>query len=244
MPCTFCHKSGHTLSKCDADISEFMQPFTDFVGEFPVALRQQYIFLNSYSKPVLTLINRNLGSHLAGTKQYLIGNIIKRCFVQLYMAGALQQNSEEILDAYDYVQMWVPVTIQLSELRQEMMNLLDALHRRTFEISIYNLIMMRARNTNGSTAPLTGPKAHLQDLKINVTVDATLVVQDCFMCCDDKPLAALGCGHSYCTDCLINTAVTRTKSVIICALCREDVTRVKVGTEELRAAVTNRFAEE
>ena len=143
--------------------------------------------------------------------------------------------------------MWVTLTTTLTELRQEMLNLLDSVYRRLFGIDIYNLIMQRSRNTNGSTALLAvpaDPKAHLRDLKINIIVDTALEVQDCFMCCDDKPLATLGCGHSYCTDCLINTAVTRTKSVIICALCREDITEVKVGTEELRAEVANRLAEE
>jgi hypothetical protein len=240
MPCTFCHSAGHNLIKCNADISGFMQPFVDFIGAFPVSLRQHYIFLNRFSKPVLTLINRNLGSQLPGTKNYLIGNIIKRCFIQLYRAGALHQSSEEILNAYDNAQMWVTVTAPLITLRQEFMNLLDSAHRLLFGISIYALIMQRAHYLVAAA----DPKAHLQVLAINVTVDATLVIQDCFMCCDDKPLAALGCGHSYCTDCLINTAVTRTKSVIICALCREDVIEVKVGTEELRVAVTNRFAEE
>lgn len=241
MPCSFCHKPGHTLTKCNADISEFMQPFVDFIGEFPVAMRQQFVFLNRYSKAALTLINRDLGSQLAGTKQYLIGNIIKRCFLQLYRAGALQQHGEEILEAYDNVLMWVTISVPLTTLRQEMLNLLDSAHSREFGMSIYNLIMLRAHNTNGSTA---NSKAHLRELAINITVDTALVVQDCFICCDDKPLATLGCGHCYCTDCLINTAITRTKSVIICALCREDITDIKVGTEELRAAVQTRFAEE
>ena len=244
MPCSFCHKNAHTVVHCGADISEFMQPFVDFIAAFPVALRQHYIFLNSFSKPVLTLINRNLGSTVPGTKQYLIGNIIKRCFLQLYRAGALQHRSEEILEAHDNAQMWVTLTAPLTTLRQEMLNLLDSVHRHAFGISIYDLIMQRSYNTNGSTALLADSKAHLRDLKINVAIDAALVVQDCFICCNDKPLAALGCGHSYCTDCLINTAVIRTKSVIICALCREDITDVKVGTEELRAAVITRFAEE
>ena len=203
MPCSFCHKTGHNLTKCDADVNEFMQPFVDFIGAFPVALRQQYIFLTRYSKPVLTLINRDLGSQVSGTKNYLIGNIIKCCFLQLYRTGALQQFGEEIVDAHDNAQMWVTLTTPLTTLRQEMLNLFDSSHRREFGMSIYNLIMLRSRDTNGSTAPLADPKAHLRDLAINVTVDTALVVQDCFICCDDKPLAALGCGHSYCTDCLI-----------------------------------------
>jgi hypothetical protein len=247
MPCSFCHQPGHTIAKCNADISEFEQPFLDLVSANPFDLRQQYVFLCSYSKPVLTLINRSSGSKVDGTKPYLIGNIIKRYFVQLYIVGILEVNedtSQQMEDAYSSLTLWVTLTTPLIAMRQELKSILNALYERTFGTSISLAQFLRYLQENPLPVAQVDPKAHLRNLAINITVDPSLVVQDCFMCCDDKPLAALGCGHNYCTDCLINTAVTRTKSVIICALCREEVTDVKVGTEELRAAVTNRFAEE
>jgi len=255
MPCSFCHQPRHTIAKCDADISEFEQPFLDLVSAYPFDLRQQYVFLCNYSKPVLTLINRNSGSRLDGTKPYLIGNIIKRCFVQLYIPGIVEpteDTSQQMEDAYSNLRIWETLTTPLITMRQELTSILNALYQRTFGTSISLALLLRYVQeahleiaAAGAGAAQVDPKAHLRNLAVNITVDASLVVQDCFMCCDEnKPLAELGCGHSYCTDCLINTAVTRTKSVIICALCREEVTDVKVGTEELRAAVTNRFAEE
>lgn len=252
MPCSFCHQPGHTIAKCNADISEFEQPFLDLVSANPFDLRQQYVFLCSYSKPVLTLINRSSGSRVDGTKPYLIGNIIKRYFVQLYIVGIVEpteDTSQQMEDAYSNLRIWETLTTPLITMRQDLINILNALYERTFGTSISLALLLRYVQENhleiaAAGAAQVDPKAHLRNLAINITVDPSLVVQDCFMCCDDKPLAALGCGHNYCTDCLINTAVTRTKSVIICALCREEVTDVKVGTEELRAAVTNRFAEE
>jgi hypothetical protein len=247
MPCSFCHQPRHTIAKCNADISEFEQPFLDLVGANPFDLHQQYVFLCSYSKPVLTLINRSSGSRVDGTKPYLIGNIIKRYFVQLYIVGILEVNedtSQQMEDAYSSLTLWVTLTTPLIAMRQELKSILNALYERTFGTSIALAQFLHYLQENPLPVAQVDPKAHLRNLAINITVDPSLVVQDCFMCCDDKPLAALGCGHNYCTDCLINTAVTRTKSVIICALCREEVTDVKVGTEELRTAVTNRFAEE
>ena len=248
MPCTFCHNPAHTLTRCNASIDQFMQPYINFVGANRFELRQQHIYLCRLSKPVLTLMNYRCGSRVSGTKEFLIGNIIKLYFVGLYRANAILPSeavSQEIELGQSNLLQWVPTRPILSIFRQEMIAILEAFHIRIFGYTVAIGMIANAMHLwDPEPVHLLNPKAHLGHLVINVTVDKTLAVQDCFMCCDDKPLAMLGCGHSYCTDCLVNTAVTRTKTFILCALCRVEVSEVKVGTEELRTTVTDRLAEE
>jgi len=83
-------------------------------------------------------------------------------------------------------------------------------------------------------------KSHLKKLKIQITLDSELKVEDCFMCCDDKPIARLGCSHEYCVDCIVGSAKVRTKTFISCAVCRMEVREVQVST----AAIKKSFSEQ
>lgn len=246
MNCSYCHKIGHNLSKCNGDISMFLEPFVEFVAANPFSLRQQYLFLYNYSKSVLSRICKNSGIALGGSKTHIVGNIVK-----LYLArrsnrfdldigpaeGEIMEN--QIQQSYTELQSWITDTQELNDLRLEMMDKLDRYHTRMFGINVSLMGLLR----NLHYIPENN-KAHLQPLQINVSIEDTLEVSDCFICYDNKHLAELGCGHSYCTDCIVNTAKTRTKSLITCAICRQDIAEIKVGTEDLRAAVSARLAEE
>jgi hypothetical protein len=255
MPCTFCHNISHTLSKCPADIRPFIQQFRQLVAVNPYALKQQYLFLNQYSKPVLTLICKKVRLISKGNKFEIVGKIVKKYFehfaslLEINTNNGIEANDAEIFmnqidRSYNELYTWsMPNNLGLQAWCLEMRQKLDTHHTILFGTSITLTRFLRFSQTH--LLPQIDPKAHLQHLQINVTVDAVLTMQECFMCCDEnKNLAALGCGHSYCTDCVVNTAVSRTKSVIKCAICREDVAEIKVGTEDLRAAVVARLAEE
>ena len=83
-------------------------------------------------------------------------------------------------------------------------------------------------------------KSHLKKLKIKITLDGELKVDDCFMCCDDKQIARLGCSHEYCVDCIVGSAKVRTKSFISCAVCRMEVKEIQVPN----AAIKKSFSEQ
>ena len=78
-------------------------------------------------------------------------------------------------------------------------------------------------------------KNHLKKLDFKVDIDASLLVQDCMICCDEKPNARLGCGHEYCVECVFGSAKVRTKTFITCAMCRAEITSVQVGADEIKA---------
>lgn len=250
MNCSYCHKIGHTLNKCNGDISMFLEPFVEFVAANPFALRQQYSFLCNYSKPVLSRICKNSGIALGGSKTHIAGNIVRLYFARRVNRFDLDIGPEEgeqienqIQQAYTELQSWLTSTQELNNWRLEMMSKLDTYNTRMFGVNVTLMGLLRTLNFPPHYAPENN-KAHLQQLQINVSVEETLEISDCFICCENKHLAELGCGHSYCTDCIVNIAVTRTKSHINCAICRQDIAEIKVGTEELREAVSARLAEE
>lgn len=87
-------------------------------------------------------------------------------------------------------------------------------------------------------------KAHLKKLKIKVKLDKHLESKECFMCYDVKPQLRLGCDHEYCGDCLVGTAKVRTKTFITCAVCRTEITEVKVLNKELKENLVQQLKKE
>lgn len=251
MPCTYCHNINHTLKNCTRDISTFIQQFRDFVATNPYAMLQQCIFLNNYSKPVLTLMCKRVGLNTSGNKFLIACKIVKKyfeCYSDIFDINNAEIEADvitsQIYQSYDILQTWLPGKPEIQAWGLEMRQKLDIHHTRIFGTSI-SLTRFLILFQSNQLLHVADSKAHLQKLHINVTINAELTPQECFMCCDEnKHLAELGCGHNYCTDCVINIAKSRTKSVITCAICREEVSSIKVGTDEIRAAVTARLAAE
>lgn len=87
-------------------------------------------------------------------------------------------------------------------------------------------------------------KAHLKKLKIKVKLDKHLESKECFMCYNVKPHLKLGCEHEYCADCLVGTAKVRTKTFINCAICRAEITDIKVQNKDLKVELMSQFKKE
>ena len=84
--------------------------------------------------------------------------------------------------------------------------------------------------------------SHLKKLSFEINVDHSLEqAKDCFICCDEKPHAKLGCSHEYCVDCVFGTAKARTKTFIKCAVCRSEVDTVQVGSESIKTQLKQKI---
>lgn len=242
MLCIYCNNPNHSIEQCQVDVDMFYDPFRELVAANPYALRQQFLLLNRFSKPVIMRISNICGLNFAGTKQNAVYNIIRTYFMCLYRPGAALGPHEEVMpkiqEAIVDVESWIPSTPEIRRIQENMINILGLFCIRMFRNNNEHQTTPIQLNTQLET------KSHLQQLQINVTVEATLEIKECFICYDIRPLAELGCRHNYCTDCIVNTAKTRTKSVITCAVCREEISEIKVGTEELRAEIDTRLAVE
>jgi hypothetical protein len=235
-------------------------------------LRHQYQQLNQFPKPVLAIICSRLGYGCSLTKLKLIAIIIAHYFKSLLIIDpiviqiASEQLKAEVKEAYSSLQMWnIDDKPDMCDFRNGMFSLLENYHRKAFGLSysqqLINDIIRRDGLTMVPFAPVFQPaalplpppvvavarssKAHLKKLKIKVTLDKKLEAQECFMCCDeDKPIARLGCSHEYCVDCVVKCAKVRTKSFIICAICRTEVAEVQVGNAELKKSFAAQLKKE
>lgn len=163
--------------------------------------------------------------------------------------------------AYARLLLWqVPSDGGFSNLRHRMKLLLEQYYMKTFYMTSYHLQRQAwiivddlalagpgARQVPVAAVAAVGAapsKTHLKKLKIKIKIDKELQVQECFMCCEEKPNTRLGCSHEYCVDCLIGTAKVRTKSFITCAVCRAEVEEIQVLSANLKKTVAAQIKKE
>lgn len=257
MPCQMCRSSTHTLTGCPADISMYTEPIRNYMETSSFELRHQYQALKQFPKPVLAIMCHRLGYSSSLSKPQLIKNIIIHYFIPLLnidpivMQVASEHLRAEVGEAYRNLQMWnIDDHPNMDHFRDAMLSLLETYHLRAFGLSYSQRLIndIIARDGFTTLAPIVpaavavappvavnSSKSHLKKLKIKVNVDEKLQSQECFMCCDeDKPIARLGCSHEYCVDCVVKCANVRTKSFIVCAMCRVEIAEVHVSNKALK----------
>jgi len=253
MPCQHCKSTGHTLSQCGVDINVYLGPIKEMIETRPFALRHQFQALNAYTKPVLMLINMRLGYLSARPKAQLIDNIIHHYFIpRLQIDPAFlplgPDVREAIVEAFQNLQMWnIDNKPDLRNFRRGAFDLLDIFHRAAFRIS-YTESLQAAALAQGmirlQQLIQPQPQNHLKKLNFRLKTDNSLAeAKECFMCCEERPHAKLGCSHEYCIDCLFGTAKVRTKSFISCAVCRAEINEVQVGNADTKLSLLRRISE-
>jgi hypothetical protein len=263
MPCQYCNSSNHTLSGCNADIAMYSDAIKDFMETSSFGLRHQYQALNQFPRPILAIFCNRLGYRCVSlSKLKLIKQIITHYFIELLtidpiiMQVASEHLRAEVGEAYRSLQMWnIDDQPNMCNFRDAMLSLLEFYHRKAFGMSYSQRLINDIIGRDGfatilpfapvqvippppppaAAAAARSRKSHLKKLKIKVNVDANLVAQECFMCCDEnKSIARLGCSHEYCVDCVVKCAKVRTKSFIVCAICRVEVEEVHVSDKTLK----------
>jgi hypothetical protein len=244
----------------------------DFMEVSTFALRDQYQQLNQFPKPVLAVICSRLGYGCSLTKIWLIVTIITHYFKPLLTIDpiviqvASEQLKAEVNEAYENLQMWnIDNKAGMCIFINAMLSLLENYHRKAFGLSYSQQLINNLIARNDPTAilpfvpvfqlavPIHPPppaaaraesKSHLKKLKILVKIDKNLEAQECFMCDTTNPFARLGCSHEYCMECVLGMAKVRTKSFIICAICRAEVEEVQVGNAELKKSFAAQLKKE
>lgn len=270
--CQYCNSSTHTLARCNADITPYLDAIDDFMEVSSFDLCHQYHQLNRLHKPVLAVICSRLGYSCSFTKLKLIAILIAHYFKSLLIIDpiviqvASEQLKAEVKEAYGSLQrLNIDNNADMCDFINRMLGLLETYHRRAFGLSYSQQLINDIIASNDladilpfvpvfqSAIPPPPPpvaaaraesKAHLKKLKIKVKIDKTLEAQECFMCDTTNPFARLGCSHEYCVECVLGMAKVRTKSFIVCAICRGEVEEVQVGNAELKKSFAAQLKKE
>jgi len=240
MPCQFCKSSTHTLKNCDSEIAQNMfLDFIDFHMEWPFNISLQISYLGRYTKPQLAAICNKLQTYMSGTKKQLIFYIIEKLFISRTVSNMLStltiDNMADIDFEYDNLYPW---SRQNDLLYSRLIRMLESFYFDAYRVRRNGLLSYdyarRVRDSRGLNPVVIESKNHLKKLDFHVDIDELLLVQDCMICCDEKPNARLGCGHEYCVDCIFGSAKVRTKTFITCAMCRAEIKSVQVGADEIK----------
>ena len=79
---------------------------------------------------------------------------------------------------------------------------------------------------------------HKKTMKIVLEEEHLESGSECSICYEEKPKtqqARLGCGHTFCGECIVKTMKTSNATPVRCSLCRETVTNIIVYNVELEA---------
>lgn len=254
MPCVFCSSSQHVLRDCDSQIgNNIFDDVVHLMTQNPFDIKHQATILSAYTKPQLSFVCMKINASATGTKPVLIERIMSHFFnirsnvIHWNLGPSFDVILNQIIAinlAYDYVYHWVPAPRD-ARLRHLIVQMMEGFYirrngfpRNGMLIGAYETMMQDLGADFGSNflaMQQDHPDVeHLKPLEIQVTIDASLQVKECDICCEAMPHARLGCSHEYCVDCVFGSAKVRTKSFITCAMCRAEVSEVQVGSKMLK----------
>jgi hypothetical protein len=269
MPCCqFCKAPGHTLIKCNSEqVAVVFEKVIGIVDSRPYDLLYQIEELKRLKRAELAVTCSLLNQYVGDVKDVLINRIVRELFTR--RTNDLNTVSDEDISyiniTYEIVNNLLPHNSRESSYNSifQCVNMIELFYLRRFGIrrrglSIYtyygrvNLwIQAQARGENLYTflEQFDSPdeqrrqrRQHFGPLHFAVTVDASLTVQECCICCDNKQMAKLGCNHEFCVDCLFGSASVRNKSFITCAMCRAEITDVAVIDDESKTEFEARIS--
>ena len=258
MPCVFCSSPQHVLRYCDSEIGNNIYDDVLHMMTLNVLdIKYQATILSSYTKAQLSFVCIKIHASATGTKAILIHRIISHFFgiKTSVLHWNIGQNFDMILNylvrinlTYDYVYHWIPAPRD-AHLRELLVQMMESFYVRrngyprngmligAYETMLQDLGEGYELNQQAMQQPQDNDPpaaAQLKPLEIQVTVDPSLQVKECDICCEAMPHAKLGCSHEYCVDCVFGSAKVRTKSFITCAMCRAEVSEVQVGSQLMK----------
>lgn len=256
MPCQYCKSPSHTLAFCqDQSAITMFGAVAGMINSWAFNFRFQINQLKLLKKSHLSMVCKILGLTFSEPKYMLIIKIIDFFFSErtLSINGIQQLTPDDVYhihNSYDELLMWNPLQNE-KEIRRQCGLLLEKYYVQFFGVArngrdldeYLNQVQQIYQELDAQEQEEEENKEHLEKLKIKVSVDESLQVQECNICCDEKPNAKLGCGHEYCVDCVSNTAKVREKSFISCALCRKEISEVMVGTKEYKRSLRKQISE-
>jgi hypothetical protein len=252
MPCQVCKAVGHTLTKCKSEQVDIVIGKTiGMITSRPFDLMYQIRELRRLNKVDLSIVCHSLDQHTGGPKDVLINRITGVLFTghTSDLHTVTNEDINKINISYDEARNLAPnlsrETIHFNSVAH-CVHAIEVFYMRRFGIvrngmslAVYygrvnHMLEAQARGENMNEyfeqfdEPLHQVQPEVQPLQFAVTVDASLTVQECCICYDNKQMVKLGCNHEFCVDCIVGSTTGRQKSFITCAMCRAEITEVAV----------------
>ena len=238
MPnCKLCCSPSHTLKNCNSPLCPvIVETVTALINEKPFNIWLQVQELDMLTAVQLSIVCRNFRLPVSYTKPKSIFSIIYHFFGYSgrtqHLFAISEEETTQIDESYSQIFNWPNISAKHIKLRELMIVYLDnhyylqrfRLRRRGLSISTYySAVQIYLLNSS------TPGKTHLRKLKIEVVSqrDQNEMVE-CCICMETKQSVKTGCNHETCANCIMQLAVSRTKSFISCPLCRADIKMVYV----------------
>jgi hypothetical protein len=258
MPCQICKAPGHTLSKCTSEqVDIVVEKTIGMITSHPFDLMHQIRELRRLTKVELSIVCKTLDQHIGGPKDVLVNRITSVLFTghTSNLNTVTNEDINKINSSYDEARNLAPnlsrESIHFNSIAH-CVNMIEVFYHNRFGIvrngmslPVYygrvNLWLEAQARGESIYTFLDRFHVHQQPLHIAVTVDASLTVQECSICYDNKQMAKLGCNHCYCVDCIDHSAAARTKSIITCFMCRAEITEVAVIDDAFKTEMEARI---
>lgn len=264
MPCQVCKAPGHTLTKCTSDkVNIVIGKTIGMITSRPFDLMHQIRELKRLTKTDLSIVCHSLDQHVGGPKDVLINRIFGVLFTghTSDLNNVTNEDINKINISYDEARNLAPNLLRETTIFNSFahcVHMIEVFYLRRFRIvrngmsvpvyygRVNGILEAQARGETMYSyleqfdEPLQQGN-HLQKLHFAVTVDASLTVQECCICCDTKQMAKLGCNHEFCIDCIVGSATVRSKSFITCAMCRTEITTLAVIDDVIKTELETRI---
>jgi len=252
MKCNYCSSSSHTIKDCNSQVATMLlNHVTNIMFSNPVNFRLQIQHLKTLRQSDLSMVCKKLHQAISGNKTILISRILNTYFHLSYERLSSEQARYEMImdihtaysDLIETIHVDRPIVINLIQMidtwywctyglmrnGQPLSEYREELQEFYLTINMNNALLESlgiARNK------LTKIAITFQPLDQNQNQTQNQEETDCAICYEDNcKTVQLGCGHKFCVNCICEVAKARTKSFILCALCRDEINEIKVGDE-------------
>jgi hypothetical protein len=254
MKCKYCNSNTHTIKDCNSRVSIMLfSHVSSIMFTNPINFRYQIQELKVLRQSDLSMVCKKLHQPISGNKSELIFRILKEFFYLSYERVPTEQARLEMImsihtsytDLLETIYIDRPIVINLIQMidtwywytyglmrnGQPLSEYRDELQEFYLTINMSNALLQTLDNTRNK---LTKIAIKFEPLKQNKE-DKEEEDEECAICYEDTcKTAQLGCGHKFCANCICEVAKATTKSFILCALCRDEITEIKVSDEDTK----------
>jgi len=218
----------------------------------PINFRYQIQQLKYLRQSDLSMICKKLHQPMSGNKSELIFRILKTYFNLSYDRVPTEEARHEMImaihisytDLLETIYIDRPIVINLIQMidtwywytyglmrnGQPLSEYRDELQEFYLTINMSNALLQTLGNTRNKLTKISIKFEPLLEQNKEDKED-----EECAICYEDTcKTAQLGCGHKFCANCICEVAKVTTKSFILCALCRDEITEIKVSDEDTK----------